>query len=121
MRNRYWVLGIAGILVVAGCEKPAGADAKADATVKVSRQDLSVKVVETGTVDAVKSVEVKSRVSGRLKRLLVDEGDHVKAGQLIAVIDPKETELAVRQQEAQLRGAVSQVKRTGIEAAQRRQ
>ncbi len=87
---------------------------------EVKRQDLTQRVIETGTIDAVKSVEVKSRVGGRLKSLFVDEGDYVKAGQLIAEIDPQETELRVQQNEAQLRGAQSAVARTDIEIGQRR-
>ncbi|MEJ5170090.1 MAG: efflux RND transporter periplasmic adaptor subunit [Fimbriimonadales bacterium] len=88
--------------------------------VRIERGELEVKVVETGTVDAVRSVEVKSRVAGRLARLLVDEGDTVTAGQLIAVIDPKETQFRVEMDRAQLRGAQSGVERTRIELEQRR-
>lgn len=86
----------------------------------VTRETLASQVVETGTIDAVKTVEVKSRASGRLKKLYVQEGDFVKAGQLIAEIDPQETELKVRQDRAQLRGASSNVARTTIEIGQRR-
>jgi len=88
-------------------------------TATVTRQNLEVKVVETGAVDAVQAVEVKSQVSGRLKKLFVDEGDAVKAGQLIAEVDPKETELQLKQFQAQLRGAQSLVSRSQVELAQR--
>lgn len=93
---------------------------KRDSTATVVKGDVVVTVVETGTVDATKTVEVKSRVSGRLAKLLVDEGDHVIQGQLIAVIDPKETQLQVDQNAAQLRGATSAVDRQDIEIRQRR-
>ncbi len=83
--------------------------------------DIESKVVESGTVDALKSVEVKSRVTGRVKQILVEEGEAVTQGQLIAVIDPKETQLVVDQNEAQLRGARSSVERSGIEVTQRRE
>ncbi|HRK21895.1 MAG TPA: HlyD family efflux transporter periplasmic adaptor subunit, partial [Fimbriimonadaceae bacterium] len=86
----------------------------------VTRGDLSVKVIESGTVDAVKAVEVRSRASGRLAQLLVKEGDMVEAGQLIAVIDPQETQFLVEQNQAQLRGAQSAVARAGLEIEQRR-
>lgn len=86
----------------------------------VTRGDVEVKVIETGTIDAVKSVEVKSRVSGRLARLFVDVGDAVRQGDLIAVIDPKEAQLQVDQAKAQLMGAESAVARAGIEIRQRR-
>ena len=86
----------------------------------VTRGDLSVKVIETGTIDAVKAVEVRSRASGRLAKLLVDEGQTVQQGQLIAVIDPQEIGFLVEQNEAQLRGAQSGVKRSTVEIEQRR-
>jgi HlyD family secretion protein len=91
-----------------------------DGTATVEKGDVVNQVVETGTIDAVLSVEVKSRVSGRLAKLYVDEGDIVKAGDLIAVIDPKETQLQVDQTKAQLRGAESGVARSSIEIEQRR-
>ncbi|MBS1705686.1 MAG: efflux RND transporter periplasmic adaptor subunit [Armatimonadetes bacterium] len=87
---------------------------------KVEKGDITVQVVETGALDAIRSVEVKSRVQGRVAKLLVKEGDVVTRGQLIAVIDPKETELRVEQDRAQLRGAKSAVVRNAIEIRQRR-
>lgn len=87
---------------------------------KVARNDLVVSVVDTGTIDAVNSVEVKSRVSGRLSKLLVDEGYRVTQGQVIATIDPQETQFQVAQNQAQLRGAQSGAARTGIEIKQRK-
>lgn len=86
----------------------------------VTKETLASRVVETGTIDAIKTVEVKSKASGRLKKLYVQEGDLVRAGQLIAEIDPQETEFKVRQDRAQLRGASSNVARTTIEIEQRR-
>lgn len=87
---------------------------------KVERGEILVRVVETGTVDAAKSVEVRSRASGRLKQLLVDEGARVNAGDLVALIDPQETQLRVRQDRAQVRGASSAVGRTSIEIQEQR-
>lgn len=112
---------VMAILAIHGCGKGADPNAAVKATATVQKQDLEVKVVETGAVDAVQAVEVKSRVSGRLKKLLVEEGSVVRAGQLIAIIDPKETELQLQQSQAQLRGAQSSVARSAIEIGQRKQ
>lgn len=76
-------------------------------------------MVETGTIDAIKSVDVKGRVTGRLAKLFVEEGDSVKAGQVIALIDPKETRLLLEQNQAQLRGAQTVVGRSALEIDQR--
>ncbi len=76
--------------------------------------------MESGPLEAERTVEVKSRVSGRVAQLLVDAGDYVLKDQLIAVIDPQETELRVKQNRAQLKGAESSVARTDIEIEQRK-
>ncbi len=79
---------------------------------QVSRGDIEVTVVETGKIEAVQDVEVKSRVSGRIARLYVNEGDRVERGQLIAEIDPQEIRLQLEQATAQLRGAEAGSKRS---------
>lgn len=110
----------AGTFLVRGCgAKPVEAAASVP-TATVSREDLVITVVETGKVDAETAVELKPRVSGRIARLLVDEGDAVQEGQVVAIIDPMETELRVRQDAAQLRGAQSSVRRAQLEVQQRR-
>jgi HlyD family secretion protein len=120
MNSRLASLSLA-ILVIAGCGKGPDASKDAQATATVTRQNLEVKVVETGAVDAVQAVEVKSRVTGRLKKLFVEEGSEVKKGQLIAIIDPNETQLQLQQNQAQLRGAQSSVARSSVEISQRKQ
>jgi len=71
----------------------------------VDRGDVEIKVVETGTIEPLKKVEIKSKVAGRLARLLVDEGDRVIAGQVLAEIDPTEINSQVEQIRAQVNGA----------------
>ncbi len=66
--------GLAG-LAMKSMKAAAAAAATAAATAdesKVRQDDLVVKVVETGTIDAEKAVEVKGLVTGRLSQLLVD-------------------------------------------------
>lgn len=115
------VCGVGGLAMRAMSKAKSAEAATKDAQpATVTRGELVVKVIDTGTIDAVKAVEVKSRASGRLARLLVDEGDMVTQGQLVAVIDPKETQLQVDQNRAQIRGAESGAARTAIEIEQRK-
>src|SRR5712672_4485443 len=51
--------------------------------------DHSKDLVLIGTVDS-NQVIVSAQVEGRIQKLLVDEGTAVKAGDLIAVLDPSE-------------------------------
>ena len=88
--------------------------------VKPEMGDLISDVIETGPLEARKTVEVKSRVAGRVRLLNVEESDTVIEGEQIAIIDPQETQLQVKQNRAQLSGAEANVRRTTIEIAQRR-
>ncbi|WP_414574255.1 HlyD family secretion protein [Nostoc sp. CCY 9925] len=53
-----------------------------------------------GTLEAVETVTTTSRVMGQIKTLPVQEGDRVKAGQIIAIIDVKDTEVQRNQASA---------------------
>jgi len=56
-------------------------------TAKVVRGDLTVTVSATGTLQPGTKVDVGTEVSGKIDQLLVDSNDHVKKGQLMAVIN----------------------------------
>lgn len=71
----------------------------------VERGDIKTTVSATGTVQPWKVVDVKSDVAGRIVNLAVDLGDNVQDGQLIAVIDPTDTRVAVEQATANLNQA----------------
>ncbi|PSM50904.1 efflux transporter periplasmic adaptor subunit [Chroococcidiopsis sp. CCALA 051] len=56
-------------------------------SVPVERLNLSVTVAANGTIKPERSINVSPKSSGRLKSLLVKEGDWVKQGQIIAYMD----------------------------------
>ncbi len=70
----------------------------------VTRGNVEIKVVENGAIEPLKKVEVKSKVGGRIAKLLVDEGQTVQAGQALAMIDPQEINSQVAALRAQLKG-----------------
>ena len=72
--------------------------------------DVTLIVSESGTLEPVIKVDVKSRVAGRLSRFYVKPGDLVAAGQLLATVDPKEVAREVAGIAAQVRSA-----RAGLE------
>src|ERR1700726_1077529 len=72
---------------------------------KVEKGDLAKSVVATGKVTPITKVEVKSKASGIVKKLLVDYGDRVKKGQLLAKLDKVEIEAQVAQSKAGLDAA----------------
>ncbi len=77
---------------------------------KVEKGDLAKSVVATGKVTPITKVEVKSKASGIVKKLLVDYGDRVKKGQLLAQLDKVEIEAQVEQSKAGLEAAEANLK-----------
>ena len=58
-------------------------------TARVERGVIESRVSATGTCNAVVNVQVGSQVSGNIKALYADFNSVVKAGQLVALIDPQ--------------------------------
>ena len=69
----------------------------------VEQRDVPLYKTGLGSVQAFNSVSISSRVDGQLIRLGFVEGQMVKAGAVIAEIDPRSYEASLRQSEAQLR------------------
>jgi len=90
---------------------------------KVEKGDLAKSVVATGKVEPITKVEVKSKASGIVKKLLVEYGDRVKKGQLLAQLDKVEIEAGVEQSraallaaDANLNGAEADYERAKVDA-----
>lgn len=110
---RLWaVLGAAAILVWAaffrgGAKKDAGKNTAGGRPVPVvavpARQgDMPVNLTGLGTVTALNTVTVKSRVDGQLVRVAFTEGQMVRPGELLAEIDPRPFQVQLMQAEGQL-------------------
>jgi RND family efflux transporter MFP subunit len=65
-----------------------------------------------GRVDAVSTVDLSFRVGGRIVELPVQQGTVLRAGSLIAALDPADYQLAVREAELQLEQASRDLERT---------
>ena len=57
-------------------------------SVEVQRGSISVILEETGDIYPIREIDIKSRVSGKVVKFHVDEGDYVNNGDLIAEIEP---------------------------------
>ncbi len=81
-------------------------------TTKVIRADLTKTVSATGTVQPRDSVEVSGKVTARIKEILVEENDHVTAGQVVAILDGKDYEAKLDQANFTLTNARQKLERT---------
>ena len=57
-------------------------------TVLVERGEVVDKLAETGRIELVRTVEVKSTIAGEIRNLPIEAGAWVKTGELMAVIEP---------------------------------
>src|SRR5437868_14462891 len=68
---------------------------------KVDRGNVRISVTATGTLEAVRTVQVGSQISGQIASLHADYNSQVKKGQLLAEIDPRTFKSQVLTEEAQ--------------------
>jgi HlyD family secretion protein len=71
-------------------------------TVTAGRGDIKAVISATGTISAVNSVTISSRVTGLITEVKVKENDIVKAGQVLLVLDDTATRAQVAQYQATL-------------------
>lgn len=108
-RTRAFSAGAVAAAVAAalsGCsEAPASTPAAPPPSAPVAEvlvQAVEQSAVFTGRVDAVERVEVRPRVAGTIERVLFREGEKVRAGQPLFVIDPRPFDVAVQRAAAEL-------------------
>lgn len=100
------LVGTAGLAwLYAAKQEPAAKSAPAPAGVPVvaavaSRQDVPIWLSGLGTVQASRTVTVHPRVNGALEQVNFVEGQAVKAGDILARIDPRPYESALEQARA---------------------
>ncbi|MGA9673543.1 MAG: efflux RND transporter periplasmic adaptor subunit [Terracidiphilus sp.] len=112
MKNILWAsLIAASAAMIAGCHD--GERAVAPGTVQTmqamvvesQQQQLPVSVQSTGTVHSRETAVVSAQVMGRIQQVLVREGDAVRAGQTLIVLDDAALRSQVEQAQAGVKAA----------------
>jgi multidrug efflux system membrane fusion protein len=78
--------------------------------VNATKENLQVHLKAIGSVTPLNTVTVRSRVDGQLLRILFEEGQQVKAGDLLAEIDPATYQVRLAQAEGTLQETRAQLK-----------
>ncbi len=78
--------------------------------VKVDRGIFQVIVTANGVVKPINRIEIKSKASGQIEYLPVEEGDFIRKGDLIARLDQKNERAEVAQAQAELGIAKAELK-----------
>jgi HlyD family secretion protein len=110
-RAWWWIAG--GVVVLAGAGTSAWfmffrQDGVAVRLEEVEKRDLVARVTASGNVRARRSVDMSSDVSARVAELLVQEGDDVRAGQILLRLDPTQFEAVAARARAGLSQAQAQ-------------
>lgn len=116
-RSPQLLAALLGILLLASCSGDSAKGRQVDATAptvavaKAQRMDLSRAAVLTAEFRPFQEVDVHAKVAGYVKKMDVDVGDRVKAGQLLATLEIPELHDEVRQAEAAERQSEEEILR----------
>src|SRR6185436_5836725 len=117
------VVGVGAVAIVAARQLAASASpvnsTKADSpplveVVRPYRVTIAHRLQTNATLEAFEEADLFAKVSGYLSDVRVDIGDHVKAGQVLAVIDVPEMKQELAEANAQLAS-----KQSSLESARR--
>jgi HlyD family secretion protein len=84
--------------------------------VRISRGEIRCEVLGTGTLEARVQTIVSSKIPGRIYKILVDEGDEVKEGQVLLRLDDSELSQQVEIARSSVAAATASVERVQAEA-----
>lgn len=117
--RRSFILGI--VILTISCS-PGSAEKHAmptniPVTVAVAEQNnIPIQIRTIGNVEAYSTVSVKTRVEGELSRVYFKEGQEVKKGDLLFMIDSRPFKASLRQFEANLEKDAAQMKKAEADA-----
>jgi HlyD family secretion protein len=116
-----WIALIVALLIVASVVRQCrNASAENYQLAIVTRGPITQAVTATGTLNPVVNVQVGSQVSGNIAKLFADFNSQVKAGQVVAQIDPALFQATVTQAEGDLANAQAALELAKVNATRTR-
>ena len=123
--RRYWILGAALLLAIIGAGAwwvlagPRGVPVHTALARAVPGGGTGGSVLDaTGYVTARREATVSAQITGTLTQVLIEEGDHVKEGQVLGTLDDTAQKAALAQAQAQLHTAQSLLAQYQVQLAQ---
>lgn len=117
-KNRFIVLFMFALALLLSCSNGhTQPDQKSNQTAvpvmvaTVIRKDVPAQLQAIGNVEAYSTVSVKSQVEGQLGKVYFEEGDEVKKGELIFLVDPRPFEASLKQAQANMARDAAQMKK----------
>src|SRR5260370_28525100 len=104
------LLALASAFFLSGCSAKSPDAQKARSTVAVPvivaqarAEDVPVELRNIGNVEAYATVTIRSQITGQITKIHFREGQEVKAGDMLFTIDPRPSEGALHQSQADLK------------------
>jgi RND family efflux transporter MFP subunit len=110
-------LAIAAALILSSCSGGTNGRVHASApsitvgVTKVVNKSLGRQITLSSELVPFQEIDVYAKESGYVKKLLVDYGSHVKAGQVMAILEIPELEAQLQEDQAEIKNATNQVSR----------
>ncbi len=101
--KRLWVVGCAALLF--GCSEPPAKTARPVRTITVQHARGGESITLTGQIQAQDQARLSFRIAGRLIERTVSVGDRVEPGQIVARLEPQDSENVLKSAEADLSSA----------------
>lgn len=116
MTTRKWIIAalIAAVVIVPVGLKLARSESQVVETEEVSLRTISPSILASGTLTYQSEVKLVPEVIGRVREVLVKEGDFVEQGQLLLRLDPTAALAEIAQLEAALRQSQLNIERQRV-------
>ncbi len=116
MKKKWLVIGAIALLVIVpiGLKLARSDDAKKIDAEKIAQRSLTPSILASGTLIYESQITLASEVVGRVKEVLVKEGEIVKEGQLLLRLDPETSRAEIAQIQASRRVAELNISRQQV-------
>src|SRR5262245_12741338 len=116
MKKKWIVIGVisAAVILPVGIKMARGTPDKKVEIERVSLRTLTPTILASGGLTYESQVTLTPEVSGRVKEILVEEGEMVKKGQLLLRLDPESSLAEIAQIEAALRQSQLSIERQQV-------
>ncbi|MDR6944118.1 efflux RND transporter periplasmic adaptor subunit [Mucilaginibacter pocheonensis] len=116
----FYALVVAAGLSVSGCVSKARNNSAQEEplqlpVVTLNTRDTVVSTAYVADIQAIKNIEIRTRVRGFLEKIYVDEGQPVKKGQLLFKLNDEEFKIMLSKARAALSNAMADTKATALE------
>ena len=102
MKQISLFVALLGLTAACGSKQQMPEASNEYAVVTLAASDAELTTTYPATIKGVQDIEIRPKIAGHIMKVLVDEGDFVKAGQALFMIDAVQYEAAVKQAQAQV-------------------